>query len=288
MKLGLLNYPESYRNLGAFFCCGEMTISREIAILIDGGFFTKRLPKLMKGSAKPDAKTTAFKVRDLCFRHVKHLTGATKDNWHKHVYRIFYYDAHPFKGQAHHPLTKEQINFSNSELAKYQNDLFEHLKKERNLALRLGHVGKQGGWTVDGDRLKKLLATKQMMGIVSNQQVNDDGSITIPSGEVENFQSLAENWAALENWMVHLDLKQKGVDMRIGLDIASLTLKKLASTIVLVAGDADFVPAAKLARREGRQFILDPMRQDIPSDLFEHIDGLYSGLNAYKPKVSKV
>ena len=36
-------------------------------------------------------------------------------------------------------------------------------------------------------------------------------------------------------------------------DVASLTLKKQANTIVLVAGDSDFVPAAKLARREGEE-----------------------------------
>ncbi len=262
-------------------------MSREIAILIDGGFFTKRLPKFMKDNKKPTAKTAAFKIRDLCRKHINHLTGAKKDNWHKYVYRIFYYDANPFVGQAHHPLTQKQINFSTSDLAQYQNELFEHLKKERNLALRLGHVGKQGGWKVDGDRLKKLLPTKEFMSTVNNQQINADGSITIPSEEVEKFQSLAKNWEELENWMVQLDLKQKGVDMRIGLDIASLTLKKLASTVVLVAGDADFVPAAKLARREGLQFILDPMRQNVPSDLFEHIDGLYSGLSPYKPRTKE-
>ena len=71
--------------------------------------------------------------------------------------------------------------------------------------------------------------------------------------------------------------------MRIGLDIASLTLKKLASTIVLVAGDADFVPAAKLARREGLQFILDPLWQNISPDLFEHIDGLKTTLRRPGP-----
>ncbi|MCB1946992.1 MAG: NYN domain-containing protein [Thauera sp.] len=66
--------------------------------------------------------------------------------------------------------------------------------------------------------------------------------------------------------------------MRIGLDIASLTLKKQADTIILVAGDSDFVPAAKLARREGMEFILDPLWQQVNEDLFEHIDGLQSGL----------
>ncbi len=47
--------------------------------------------------------------------------------------------------------------------------------------------------------------------------------------------------------------------MRIGLDIASLAYKKQIDQIILIAGDSDFVPAAKLARREGIDFILDPM-----------------------------
>ena len=72
-------------------------------------------------------------------------------------------------------------------------------------------------------------------------------------------------------------VRQKGVDMRIGLDIASLAHKRQADTIILVAGDSDFVPAAKLARREGVRFVLDPLWQDIPADLNEHIDGLTSG-----------
>ncbi|MEM9421935.1 MAG: NYN domain-containing protein, partial [Pseudomonadota bacterium] len=73
-------------------------------------------------------------------------------------------------------------------------------------------------------------------------------------------------------------LRQKGVDMRIGLDIASITLKKQAKTIVLVSGDSDFVPAAKLARREGAEFILDPMWRSVTGELFEHIDGMHSPL----------
>ena len=77
-------------------------------------------------------------------------------------------------------------------------------------------------------------------------------------------------------------LRQKGVDMRIGLDIASIALKRQADTIVLVAGDADFVPAAKLARREGVQFVLDPLWRPVSSDLSEHIDGRRSGF--YRPK----
>lgn len=57
-----------------------------------------------------------------------------------------------------------------------------------------------------------------------------------------------------------------------------------ASRIVLIAGDADFVPAAKLARREGVDFILDAMHQPISDDLFEHIDGLWTTYHANQRK----
>ena len=75
--------------------------------------------------------------------------------------------------------------------------------------------------------------------------------------------------------------RQKAVDMRIGIDIASLTLKKQADTIILVSADSDFVPAAKLARREGVEVILDPLWNPVHSDLHEHIDGLRSGFGKH-------
>ena len=64
--------------------------------------------------------------------------------------------------------------------------------------------------------------------------------------------------------------------MKIGIDIASMAYKRQVEKIVLIAGDSDFVPAAKLARREGIDFVLDPMGAPIKPDLFEHIDGLRS------------
>lgn len=50
----------------------------------------------------------------------------------------------------------------------------------------------------------------------------------------------------------------------------------------MISGDSDFVPAAKLARREGIDFILDPLYAHIKSDLLEHIDGLMTFDNAFK------
>ncbi|GAA6789956.1 hypothetical protein BTM412_08640 [Helicobacter pylori] len=76
--------------------------------------------------------------------------------------------------------------------------------------------------------------------------------------------------------------KQKGVDMKIGLDIATLALKKLVQKIVLISGDSDFVPAAKLARVEGIIFTFDPMGNPIREDLEEHIDYLTTRLPQFK------
>ncbi|WP_216387278.1 NYN domain-containing protein [Arcanobacterium phocae] len=71
-----------------------------------------------------------------------------------------------------------------------------------------------------------------------------------------------------------LDIVQKGVDMRIGLDIASLAERQFANQIIMISGDSDFVPAAKHARRSGIDFILDPMWAKIAPSLSEHVDGI--------------
>lgn len=46
-------------------------------------------------------------------------------------------------------------------------------------------------------------------------------------------------------------LKQKGVDMALGIDVARLASTKQIQKIILVAGDSDFVPAIIMARQEG-------------------------------------
>ena len=45
--------------------------------------------------------------------------------------------------------------------------------------------------------------------------------------------------------------EQKGVDMRIGIDIATYSLERMVDHILLVSGDADCVPAMKLSRKSG-------------------------------------
>lgn len=86
---------------------------------------------------------------------------------------------------------------------------------------------------------------------------------TLPEG-VDSYEITAEN--------LRPSMQQKGVDMRIGLDIASLSLKKHVDIIVLVTGDADFVPPMKFARREGIHLALVTLGHNVHSDLIEHAD----------------
>lgn len=69
------------------------------------------------------------------------------------------------------------------------------------------------------------------------------------------------------------DFEQKGVDMRIGLDIASYAAKRVVSRIILISGDTDCVPAMKLARIEGLQVaIVTFPNQRLASELRCHAD----------------
>lgn len=259
---------------------------RRIAILIDGGFFLKRLPRLVSAHRcdKPDRITAC--IRQLCRSHVNQFRGLSAagndKTWIDFVYRIFYYDALPYEGKAHHPISNRNIDYGKSDLANQRRALFDQLRRQRKVALRLGKVSREHDWLIDSRKTKALLKTRELFAVLPELEVPAEPtgslSLTLTAELAERFKRLRETWASLEAGDIALGLRQKGVDMRIGIDIASLALKKQVDTIVLVAGDSDFVPAAKLARREGIDFVLDPLWQAIHPDLHEHIDGLQSGL----------
>lgn len=167
------------------------------------------------------------------------------------LYRILYYDCPPLEKKAHNPISGKSIDFSKTNVSNFRTEFYNELKKYRKVALRLGILKDRGGWRVWPHKMKDLFNKK-----ISIDDLGEDD--------------------------VFYDVNQKGVDIRIGIDIASLSYKKLVSKIILVSGDSDFVPAAKLARREGIDFVLDPMWQNIDNQLFEHIDGLKSTSN--RPK----
>ncbi len=52
------------------------------------------------------------------------------------------------------------------------------------------------------------------------------------------------------------DFEQKGVDMRIGLDIASYSANRCIDRIILVTNDTDCVPAMKYGRKSGLQTVI--------------------------------
>ncbi len=258
-------------------------MTRRVAILIDGGFFLKRLPRLVQAHHCDTADHVTGAIRVMCRHHVQQLTGASKERWQDDVYRIFFYDAVPYAGSAHHPLQNQSIDFGKSETARFRLELFDCLRRQRKVALRLGKVNRESDWSPPSDKVRKVLGSKAWFEALDFAALAGGGDLTLTADQVAEAVKLQRRWAQIEPHEVRLGLRQKGVDMRIGLDIASITLKKQADTIVLVAGDSDFVPAAKLARREGVEFILDPMWQAVNADLFEHIDGLQSGLPKPKP-----
>ena len=69
------------------------------------------------------------------------------------------------------------------------------------------------------------------------------------------------------------DFEQKGVDMRIGLDIANYAKTKAVDRIVLLTGDTDCIPAMKYGRIAGLQVVLVtfPNRKATP-ELLWHSD----------------
>ena len=69
------------------------------------------------------------------------------------------------------------------------------------------------------------------------------------------------------------ELGRSAIRALVGLDIAALAFKRLVSTIVVVTGDSDLVPAMKLARREGLRVHLDPLgRRQVRDELKIHAD----------------
>ena len=187
------------------------------AILIDGGYFLKRLPVVRRDVDSTSAEAAAGAVEQLIRGHLNQLNDIQKaSNPLSLLYRSFYYDARPYDKKAHTPITNRPIDYARSPQALFRKGFFDALRGRPNLAVRLGEVRK------DIDR----------------------------------------------SWILKAQPQTNLLNGR-------LTANELT--------DADFVPAAKLARREGVQFILDPLWQNVSPDLFEHIDGLRSGFPRPRP-----
>ncbi len=219
------------------------------AILVDGGYYRKRANRLF---GKIDAQERAKELEDYCKAHLHH--GKTET----YLYRIFYYDCPPCDKNVYHPFLQKNIDLKKNDLYTWMNTFLNELKSKRKFALRMGRLSSNDmGYVIKTDKMKALCANK----------------ISFSDITADDFK---------------LDIKQKTMDMKLGTDIASISLKKQVDQIILIAGDSDFVPAAKLARREGIDFILDPMGQKINDDLNEHIDGIRSKIKRFMLTSEKI
>lgn len=228
----------------AFYFVKKM--NKKVAFFVDGGYFMSRIKYYYrKYYSTSGVDLTPKHVVDLLYSLIRNH----QDNLHRdELYRIYYYDAPPYSEQMREPVPREPgqglstKSFKNASNTIFQFELHELLKNRRKLALRMGKLSNAKDWILKQDIQKKLLS----------------GEIQVADLRPEHFK---------------LDVKQKGVDTRIGIDIATLTLSKFADAIVLFASDADFVPAAKLARTHGVDVMLDPLYGNVDQELNLHVDG---------------
>jgi len=219
---------------------------KKAAVLIDGGYFDHRI-NYFKRTYFTEAPFTAKQLQEITNAIVTfHLRRFSST-----LYRVYFYDCPPLDKNLRYPMSdnpgENPRTWTTKKHPPYvlKNEFHELLRKNRQTALRLGVLSTSGDWTITGHALKDLLAgTKQ--------------------------------WSDITKDDFYYSVTQKMVDTKLGVDITSLALKNQVDTIILIAGDADFVPAAKLARKEGIDFILDPMWGNISNSLTEHVDGVRS------------
>ncbi|MEG0024017.1 MAG: NYN domain-containing protein [Akkermansia sp.] len=211
------------------------------AILVDGAYYRKRAKNSRGPETPQEAASTLYKY---CQKHIRF--GCREECF---LYRVLYYDCPPSAKTVYNPITRKSVNLKKDPLYQWSTDFLNELKSKRKFALRLGVLSEeQLVYNIRPEVTKKLLSKTMTVDDLTKQDL-------------------------------YLSVQQKGVDMRIGIDIVSMALKKQVDKIILISGDSDFVPAAKLARREGIDFILDPMWATIKPQLNEHIDGLKSFSN---------
>lgn len=176
-------------------------------------------------------------VETIVFRLIENCPEVSE----KELLRAFYYDASPILKKIKNPVTGTELNLGTTPLARETLRLHQALARKANFALRLGEL-KVFNWTATLDsKTHKLIP----------------GTKTIET--------------KLDDWKPAIN--QKGVDLRIGLDVAGMAFRKTVETIILFSGDTDLIPAMKLARKEGLRVItVIPDKGNLASSLIEHSD----------------
>lgn len=194
------------------------------------------------GFVKRKLKTV---YKDLQAEHLEKLVTAIRNHSvladHR-LHRVYYYDATPLSKAVDHPVTGEVIEYGSTEVYQANVALLKEVAKLPWVALRQGeltHDGWMAKWKSLSDAAKFDKTT---------------GKLSLTCDDLKPV------------------IRQKGVDMRIGMDIAALTLKKHVEIVVLVTADSDFVPAMKFARREGAQLYLFTLGHGTKEDVVPNAD----------------
>lgn len=170
------------------------------------------------------------------------ITGALSTHLSRYeIFRIFYYDslAVDIDEKTYlHPLTGKVVNLLDDIDADYSDKLYTELKRRDNVAFRYGELG-FSGW-----RLRKQTAFIK---------------------KVKNKEEIVEADFCI-------NVKQKGVDLKMGLDIAWISMKSIVDAILIISADSDLVPAMKFARKEGLNVYLATLGTGVKPSLVEHSD----------------
>ena len=211
--------------------------SNKTAILIDLSFFLKVYSKSLGNSFSE--KELAQRIKDYAFKSLKVYNDT--------LFKIYVYDCPPIEGRIQAPISKTDIYFHQTKQYNFRKNLLKELNRQPYFAIRLGEakLNKKNPWIIKPSILKEILCQQKTVESLTDQDFD-------------------------------LNLRQKGVDIKIALDISKLSLRKDIEKIILMTGDSDFIPAIKLARREGIIVQLDPLRHNVSESMLDHIDLLYS------------
>jgi hypothetical protein len=151
--------------------------------------------------------------------------------------RVLYYDAPPLDGLERTPVGGTVVHFSSTPQAQHGTRLIDSLAGCEPYAVKLGEA-RMDGWQLTPRTVRDLIRTPRALTDADFRPV----------------------------------IEQRGVHMRIGLDIAWIATRRIADSLVVVTADTDFVPALEFARREGLSVVLATLGRKPHNSLRAHSD----------------
>ena len=217
-------------------------MERNTAVLIDGGF----LVNTFMGKFSTEDHKAYMKAEQV-------IKNAHKICPKEQIFRIYYYDCAPYGGKERHPVSGHVTDYSKTafHIINFQSEL----ARSERLAFRKGLLRFEG-W--------KFAKHFNVFNFIQNLQSTIEA---MKGATIEEDKT-----PTLSDKDIVPSFEQKRVDIKIGLDIAWLSLKKIVTQIIIVTSDSDFIPVMKFARKEGVQVILCSISGKFRQEMLEHCD----------------